>query len=79
MPIGPPSIAGLNGPDLKEFVQPYPPADGAPLTSGAGEVSAATGGSKDLLLGVSVAGLPNDCSKGLGSSEKWLLLWLGAK
>ena len=79
MPIGPPSIAGLNGPDLSELDQLYPPADGAPLTSGAGEVRAATGGSKDLLPGVSVAGLPNDCSKGFGSSEKWLLLWLGAK
>ena len=71
--MGPLSIAGLNGPDLSEFVQLYPLAELAPPNNGAGEVSAATGGSNDF-PGVSDEGLPKDCSNGFGSREKWLLL-----
>lgn len=72
-------MAGLNGPDRSEFDQLYPPADAAPPKSGAGDVRDATGGSNDLLPGVSVDGFPKDCSKGFGSREKWLLLWLEEK
>lgn len=67
-------MAGLNGPDLNEFDQLYPPADVAPPRRGAdGDVRAATGGNKDLFPGVSEDGLPKDCSNGFGSREKWLL------
>lgn len=65
-------MAGLNGPALNELPQLYPLVD-APSPRGAGDVRAATGGSKDLLPGASVDGLPNDCSNGLGSRDKWLL------
>lgn len=68
-------MAGLSGPDRSEFDQPYTPADAAPPSIGAGDVSDATGGRIDLVPGVSVDGFPNDCSNGFGSSEKWLLLW----
>jgi len=64
-------MAGLSGPALSELPQLYPLAD-APSPSGAGDVRAATGGSNDLLPCASVEGLPNDCSNGLGSREKWL-------
>ena len=41
--------------------------------SGPEDVRAATAGSSDLFAGASNEGLPNDCSKGFGSREKWLL------
>lgn len=72
-------MAGLNGPDLNEFDQLYPLAELLPPgRRDAGEVSAATDGNKDF-PGVSDDGLPNDCSNGLGSREKWLLLWSDEK
>ena len=60
-------MAGLRGPARSEFDQLNPPDELAP--GSAGEVSEATGGRRDF-PGVSVAGLPKDCSNGLGSSEK---------
>lgn len=70
-PTGPPSIAGLKGPDRK-LDQLF----GVPPTKGAGEASAATGGSNDweLLPGAS-EGWRKDCSKGFGSSRKRLGWW----
>jgi hypothetical protein len=62
-------MAGLKGPERKEFVQVYPPVELAP--GKAGEAMDATGGSNDL-PGVSSDGAPKDCSKGLGSKENWL-------
>ena len=66
-------MAGLSGPDLSELpprCQPGVPS--API--GAGDVKLATEGSPGKPRGVSVEGLPKDCSKGFGSSEKWVLL-----
>lgn len=66
-PAGPASIAGLSGPARSEFDQPSPPAVEVPGSDG--DVSAATGGRRDL-PGVSADGFPlKDCSKGLGSRE----------
>jgi hypothetical protein len=72
-PVGPVSIAGLSGPERREFGQLKPPLDVPPGRRDAGDVRAATGGNSDF-PGVSTDGLPKDCSKGLGSKEKWLLL-----
>lgn len=69
---GPVSIAGLSGPDLKELPSCQPGVPSGPM--GAGEVRLATEGRPGNLPGVSVEGLPKDCSKGLGSNEKCVLL-----
>jgi len=58
--VGPGSIAGLNGPDLREFQPGVMPGNGE------GEVMFATGG-RIVLPGVSIEGLPNDCSNTFGS------------
>lgn len=71
-------MAGLKGPERNELDQLYPLFE--PVVGRAGEVRAATGGSKDL-PGVSLDEpappapllLPlKDCSNGLGSREKGL-------
>ena len=70
-------MAGLNGPDRKEFCQLKLPADCAP--GKAGDVKDATGGSNDF-PGVSADGRPNCWSKGLCSSEKCVPpLWRAEK
>lgn len=65
-PVGPASIAGLNGPERREPCQPGVP----PMPSGAGEVRLATEGRAPTNLPGVSAGLANECSNGLGSSEK---------
>lgn len=65
-------MAGLKGPERSELGQLKAAEAGpAPCKSDAGEARAATGGSKDL-PGVSTALWAKDCSKGLGSSARWL-------
>lgn len=66
-------MAGLRGPERNEFCQSGVAA-GPPR--GAGEVNDCTDGRTPVnLFGVSEDGCPKDCSKGLGSREKWALLW----
>jgi hypothetical protein len=55
-----------------------PPVAVPPGNRDAGDVSDATGGSKDF-PGVSADGTPKDCSNGFGSSEKWALVWAPVK
>jgi hypothetical protein len=72
-PDGPDSMAGLSGPALSEFGQLNPAELGPPPRRDAGDVKAATGGNNDF-PGVSVDELPKDCSNGLGSSAKDVVL-----
>ena len=69
-PTGPPSIAGLRGPDLNDEEKLYPPLDVPSGASGAGDVRAATGGRSDLLSVISAEGWPKDFSKGFGSRDR---------